>query len=216
MYSENEKIIYTPGENLEKSPSNLLTVKKDESIGKYIIDCGIWPKNLDQLVEGNGAFLVYRGISSKNKDNTKISENYYKLSQGDIIKIGRIYFKVLYIKIKKDNYEMKNIIDSSIKGTMLKSSSCNSLLVINGQKIIKGISSINPDKRNEADLNHRENVKLNLNKHSKFFFERLNKNEESLDFKVRSGTVLPQIASSKLPLLLSKKGNTKSKKIKKN
>ena len=54
----NNQIIYTPGENLEKSPSNLLTIKKDESIGKYLIDCGTWSKNLDQLAEENGAFLV--------------------------------------------------------------------------------------------------------------------------------------------------------------
>ena len=63
----NNQIIYTPGENLEKSPSNLLTIKKDESIGKYLIDCGTWSKNLDQLAEENGAFLVYRGISSSKK-----------------------------------------------------------------------------------------------------------------------------------------------------
>jgi pSer/pThr/pTyr-binding forkhead associated (FHA) protein len=211
----NEQIIYTPGENLEKSPSNLLSVKKDEAIGKYLIDCGTLPKNLDQLAEENGAFFVYRGISSNNKNNNKTSENYYKLSQGDIIKIGRIYFKVLDINIKKDDNDMKNSIDSTLKGTMLRYSSCNSLLVINGQKIIKGASSISPYKKKDACLYHRENAQINLKNKSKFFFEKLNKDEETLAYKVKSGKFLPKIASSKLPLLLSKKSNTKSKKIKK-
>ena len=211
----NKQIIYTPGENLEKSPSNLLSVKKDEAIGKYLIDCGTWPKNLDQLAEENGAFFVYRGISSNNKNNNKTSENYYKLSQGDIIKIGRIYFKVLDINIKKDDNDMKNSIDSTLKGTMLRYSSCNSLLVINGQKIIKGASSISPYKKKDACLYHRENAQINLKNKSKFFFEKLNKDEETLAYKVKSGKFLPKIASSKLPLLLSKKSNTKSKKIKK-
>ena len=211
----NKQIIYTPGENLEKSPSNLLSVKKDEAIGKYLIDCGTWPKNLDQLAEENGAFFVYRGISSNNKNNNKTSENYYKLSQGDIFKIGRIYFKVLDINIKKDDNDMKNSLDSTLKRTMLRYSSCNSLLVINGQKIIKGASSISPYKKKDACLYQRENAQINLKNKSKFFFEKLNKDEETLAYKVKSGKFLPKIASSKLPLLLSKKSNTKSKKIKK-
>ena len=210
----NNQIIYTPGENLEKSPSNLLTIKKDESIGKFLIDCGTWSKNLDQLAEENGAFLVYKGISSSNKNNNKISENYYKLSQGDIFKIGRIYFKVLDINIKKDNDEMKYSIDSTTKGTMLRYSSCNNLLVIKGKKIKKGIS-FSPDKRKDADLYHRENDQLNLNNKSIFFFESLNKDEESLEYKVKSGKFLPKIASRKFPILINKKSNTKSKKIKK-
>jgi hypothetical protein len=212
----NEQIIYTPGENLEKSPSNLLTVKKDESIGKYIIDCGTWPKNLDQLVEETGSFLVYRGISSKNKNNNnKISENYYKLSQGDIIKIGKIYFKVLDINIKKDNNQIKNSIDSTIKRTMLRYSSYNSLLVKNGQKIIKGTSSINRDIRKYSYLYPRDKVQLNLNNNSFFLFERLNKKEQSFGYKVKSGKFLSKIVSSNLPLLLSNKSITKIKKIKK-
>ena len=208
----NNQIIYTPGENLEKSPSNLLTIKKDESIGKYLIDCGTWSKNLDQLAEENGAFLVYRGISSINKINNKINENYYKLSQGDIFKIGRIYFKVLDISIKKDNDDMKYNIDSATKGTMLRYSSCNNLLVIKGKKMLKGISSISPDRRNDADLYHKEDAQLNLNNKSLFFFERLNKDEESFAYKVKSGKFLSKNASIKFPFLLDKKSNTKSKK----
>jgi len=211
----NNQIIYTPGENLEKSPSNLLTIIKNESIGKYLIDCGTWSKNLDQLAEENGAFLVYRGISSSNKNNNKISENYYKLSQGDIFRIGRIYFKVLDINIKKDNDDMKYNIDSATKGTMLRYSSCNNLLVIKGKKMLKEISSISPDRRNDVDLYHREDAQLHLNNKSLFFFERLNKDEESLAYKVKSGKFLPKIASRKFPLLFNKKSNTKSKKIKK-
>ena len=211
----NKQIIYTPGENLEKSPNNLLTVKTDESMGKYLIDCGTWSKNLDQLIEENGAFLVYRGISSKNKNNNnkKISENYYKLSQGDIIKIGRIYFKVIEINVKKDNDEMKNSLDNSIKGTMIKSFS-HSNLVINGQKVIKGSFSINKNKRNEADLNYIENSQLKVNDNPIFFLEKLNKNDENYAYKVKSGTFLPKISKSRHRLLFSKKSHIKSKKIK--
>ena len=211
----NNQIIYTPGENLEKSPSNLLTIKKDESIGKYLIDCGTWSKNLEKLAEENGAFLVYRGISSSNKNNNKISENYYKLSQGDIFKIGRIYFKVLDINIKKDNDEMKYSIYSATKRTMLRYSSCNNLSVIKGKKMIKGISSISPGKRNDADLYHREDVKLNPNSKSLFFFERLNKDEESLAYKVKNGKFLSKIVSRKFLLCSIKRVIQNQKKSKK-
>ena len=95
-----KQITFIPGENLEKNNSNLITIKRNQNDGKYIIDCGDWSKDLNKLVEEPGAFIVYRGISFKDINNN-ISNRYYKLSQGDIIKIGRIYFKVLDIHTKK-------------------------------------------------------------------------------------------------------------------
>ena len=68
--------------------------------------------------------MVFRGLSFKELNNN-LRNRYYKLSQGDIIKIGRIYFKVLDIHIKKDNVEVKSNMDSTIRGNMMRSSSCN-------------------------------------------------------------------------------------------
>ena len=132
----NKQVLFTPGDNLNRTPSDLITVKKKPDEGKFIIDCGIWSKDLATLIDEQGAYLVFRGISFKELNNN-LSSRYYKLSQGDIIKIGRIFFKVLDIHTKKENVEGKSNADSSIKGTMMRSSSCSNIIV-NGQEIIKG------------------------------------------------------------------------------
>ena len=61
----NKQISFNPGDNLDKTPSDLITIKKNQTNGKYIIDCGDWSKELDKLVEEQGAFMVYRGLSFK-------------------------------------------------------------------------------------------------------------------------------------------------------
>ena len=108
----NKQISFIPGEDLDKSPSDLITIRKNKIDGKFIIDSGNWSKELDKLVDEQGAFIVYRGLSFKELNNN-LSSRYYKLSQGDIIKIGRIYFKVLDIHTKKDNVEVKSNVDAA-------------------------------------------------------------------------------------------------------
>ena len=133
---EEKVIIFTPGENQEKSESELLRINKDNKTGKYSVDCGTWSKELKNLIDEEGAFIVYRGISFKDI-REDYSNRYYKLSQGDILKIGRIYFKVLDIHItsnREKNIGIKiNGNESTFKGSINQSS-----VVINGQQIIRG------------------------------------------------------------------------------
>ena len=135
---EGDKMFQTNNKDLIKFERNNIT-------GKYIINCGTWSKDLKKLVEESGIFMVYKGSLLKDYNDMK-SKHYYKLSQGDIIKLGRIYLKVLDINIKKES-EIKeskknNKIKSKYKGTMIHSSSSNCMF-INGQQIIKGAFSPN-------------------------------------------------------------------------
>ena len=201
----NKTITFTPGENLGSLPSDLITIKKNLDEGKYIIDCGNWSKDLYKLVEEQGAFMVFRGISFK-EINNNLSSRYYKLSQGDIIKIGRIYFKVLDIHTKKNNIDIKSNPDSTIRGTMMRSSSYNSI-VVNGQEIIRGAFSPNKDKKNLNDLYLTGNAKLNQDKNSLFGLENSNLQKiESLDYTIKNKEpFLSKVDSSKELFSISKK-----------
>ena len=71
--------------------------------------------------------MVYRGLTLK--DLNKDPEcRFYKLSQGDIFKIGKVYLKVLEIHLKKEKINILN-------------SSNSNRLIINKQQIIKGTYS---------------------------------------------------------------------------
>ena len=205
-----KQITFIPGENLEKNNSNLITIKRNQNDGKYIIDCGDWSKDLNKLVEEPGAFIVYRGISFKDINNN-ISNRYYKLSQGDIIKIGRIYFKVLDIHTKKENDEVKSNVDSTIRGTMMRSSSCSNI-VVNGQEIIKGSFTSKNNKKQLADLCLSGNAKLNPNNNSLFFLEKKNNQKlESLDYTMKNKEkIIYRVSSSKELFSVTKK-ETKTK-----
>ena len=202
----NKQVLFTPGDNLNRTPSDLITVKKNTDEGKFIIDCGIWSKDLATLIDEQGAYLVFRGISFKELNNN-LSSRYYKLSQGDIIKIGRIFFKVLDIHTKKENIEGKSNADSSIKGTMMRSSSCSNIIV-NGQEIIKGAFIPKTGKKQLIDLCLSGNDKINPNNanNSLFVLEKLNKQKkDSLDLTMKNKHVIQKNSSSKELFSLLKK-----------
>ena len=202
----NKQVLFTPGDNLNRTPSDLITVKKKPDEGKFIIDCGIWSKDLSTLIDEQGAYLVFRGISFKELNNN-LSSRYYKLSQGDIIKIGRIFFKVLDIHTKKENVEGKSNADSSIKGTMMRSSSCSNIIV-NGQEIIKGAFIPKTGKKQLIDLCLSGNDKINPNNanNSLFVLEKLNKQKkDSLDLTMKNKPVIQKNSSSKELFSLLKK-----------
>ena len=127
LRKQDKKIYFESGENLDKTEFDLVRVQKNESTGRYLINCGAWSKNLLELSEQTGAYMVYRGLTLKdlNKDP---ETRFYKLNQGDIFKIGKVYLKVLEIHLKK---EKPNILNSSN----------SSRLIINKQQIIKGTYS---------------------------------------------------------------------------
>ena len=202
----NKQVLFTPGDNLNRTPSDLITVKKNTDEGKFIIDCGIWSKDLATLIDEQGAYLVFRGISFKELNNN-LSSRYYKLSQGDIIKIGRIFFKVLDIHTKKENVEGKSNADSSIKGTMMRSSSCSNIIV-NGQEIIKGAFIPKTGKKQLIDLCLSGNDKINPNNanNSLFVLEKINKRKrDSLDLTMKNKPVMQKNSSSKELFSLLKK-----------
>ena len=211
---KDKDISFTQGENLHASPSDLLTIKKDNSLGKYIINCGNWSKDLRKLTEQKGAFLVYRGLSLK-EINKNFSYRYYKLSQGDIFKIGRVYFKVLDIHLKDDNSEIKSNSENTVKGTMIKSSSCNSIMV-NGQEIIKGAFSKNHQKVQNNKLSFSR--KQNINNNSVMTLKKnINNENESLNLTIKNkNLILPKISSTNELISIknkSQKNKGKSKKI---
>jgi hypothetical protein len=195
----NKQIVFTPGDNVNKTSSDLISVRRNASNGKFIIDCGVWSKDLSTLIEEQGAYMVFRGISFKEL-NSNLCSRYYKLSQGDIIKIGRIFFKVLDIHTKKDNVEAKSNADSTIKGTMMRSSSCSNIIV-NGQEIIKGAFMPKNDKKQPIDLHLSGNDKMNPNNdnNSLFVIEKINNQKMvSLELTVKNKEqMLPKVSSSK-------------------
>ena len=194
-----KKVSFHEGDNLPKTAIDLVRIQRSNNTGRYSINCGTWPKNLDELVDQQGIFMVYRGLTLKDLNRAK-SYRYYKLSQGDIIKLGRIYLKVLEIKVKKDNNNDKKSNKQINRNTMLHSSNSSSL-IINQQQIIKGIYS----------------PKWNTKKHSQFLFNinnslitaRNNKNlnnNDSIDLftKRMIMPLLPRINSSNDLFVLKK------------
>ena len=208
----NKETYFTPGDNIPKSPNYLLRINKNLEIGKYVIDCGNWSKDLSKLVEEQGIFFVYRGLSfhelSKN-----YSYRYYKLSQGDIFKIGRMYFKVLDIHLNREGLDLKS--NNSIKGTFIRSSSCNSIIV-NGQQIIKGEFSNNQNKKPLNKLYYNKINKLNNNNNNSILSKKSNnyKNDSSDFFIQKKNSNLPKINSTPELITIKKVQNKKEKKRK--
>ena len=132
----NNQTMFSKTEKFEKNPFELLRVKRNPDNGKFYINCGNWSKNLSELVEQTGAFIVYKSHFFKEIKNVK--EQFYKLSQGDILKLGRIYLKILEIKLKSNSEaDNKKNDDSTVRKTIINTSSFNSA-VVNGQEIIRG------------------------------------------------------------------------------
>ena len=218
---DSQEVSFFPGENLHKTDKDLITINKNNITGKYSINCGVWSKNLEKLVDETGVFMLYKG-SLEQDLNSERGNHCYKLSQGDIIKLGRIYLKVLDICLKKENIEKKskrnnNRIKSQYKGTMIHSSS-SSCLFINGQQIIKGAFSpswINNNIKhsqilfNKNDLNSSNSILTSKKK-----IEKNNKDSFNFDlFAQKKLAFLPRINANN-DLFILKKFTKKSKKSK--
>ena len=199
-------IKFIQGEKLPPTPDDLLTITKNVKNGKFYVNCGTWSKDLSKLIDEPGAFLVYRGFSLK-EFNKLYNCRYYKLSQGDIFKIGRIYFKVLDINLNKEESISKNNGDSTVRGTMIRNSSCQSI-VVNGQKIIQGAYS--PKNLNNPcpKIYYNKNVDLNLNQNN-------NNNNNTLQEKKKSFSQKEINSKSDNNELISVKNKQKPKKVEK-
>ena len=135
----NKALLFTEGKNkekIEKNPLELFSINHNEKNGFYYINCDIPPKELSQLTEKSGTYIVYKGNKYKNIE--KILEKYYKLSQGDIIKMGKIYLKVIDINMgqnEKNKFETDFNDSNNSKASIFRCSSFRSDM-INGQQII--------------------------------------------------------------------------------
>ena len=121
IYRQKDKVIskkidestYTSNSN---DNTNYMNEKKDELLtilkqgeNKYVVNCGNWSKDLTKLIDENAAYILYKGLTIENL--LKEKQKYYVLNQGDIIKLGKIYLKVLHINLsnidKEDEEEEK-------------------------------------------------------------------------------------------------------------
>ena len=206
---ENNAVKYYIGENIPKSEFDLVKVQKNNE-GKYLINCGNHSKDLAKLSKEQGIYIVYRGLTLKDLNKIK-SRRFYKLSQGDIIKLGRIFLKVLEIKIKKDLDKKNN--SKNKKPPILRSSNSSSL-IINEQQIIKGAFSPKWGNKKFSHIlfsNNNNNLILNTSREKKIQLD-----EESFDvFQKRKISILPRINSTNELFMVKKKITSKLKKYKK-
>ena len=132
--------------------------KKDGN--NYTIDCGDWSKDLVELLDQSATYFLYKGSTIENFMKDK--HRYHVLSQGDIIKIGKIYLKVLHIKLIKP--EQKIVKTSSNKDEEIKDKSgSNSIEAENAEENDKiNKSGIKNDLIIENEFNNKKTPKRNL------------------------------------------------------
>ena len=135
-----KSLTFTKGKNILKTPFELLSIYHNDENGYFYLNSPRPPKELIKVVEGHSIFMVYKGNRYRNLDN--LYQQYYKLSQGDIIKLGRIYLKVLDIQVEKEVEENKygtEINDNNMNNSSIFKSSSFRSMKINGQEIIRGV-----------------------------------------------------------------------------
>ena len=105
---------------LEENKEKILIIEKEKN-NMYYIDCKHFKKGFNYDSGKFGAFMVYRSnFFNKDKDN---KNKMYKLDKGDIIRLGKLFIRILDIKLEKKiatnfpsyNYSFKNqkLLDSN-------------------------------------------------------------------------------------------------------
>ena len=182
-------VTFSKGDTSLNTPFELLSIKRDTN-EKYIIHFRKWTNDLTKIFDLPQSFMVFARNNNVNLDNYFINR-YYKLSQGDIIKIGKMYFKVLDMYINEDKKSDSE--NNTIQGQ--KVSESNSMIV-NGQEIIKGSLLIN--KKNFPMNYSSRNLRVNNNS--------LNPNNIKIDNSYatlrnhnrnsqKNGLILPKVCS---------------------
>ena len=195
-------ITFTKGKKVNKTPFELFSINRNDENGYFYLNCLKPPKELIKILGSNSTYFIFKGNKYKNINN--ISQKYYKLNQGDIIKLGKIYLKVLVIQIENNQIEDNkygteiNSLNNS-KSSIFRSSSFRSA-VVNGQEIIQGIYSPshrifeNKTMRLMNSLKRNDNINIFAGKHNINFLGKngnnhiiykksisLNKNNEKRD-----------------------------------
>lgn len=201
-----DEIIFSKEKNISKQ---LLTVKKDERNFNYMINCGNWSPDLNILSNEKGAFMVYK--SSLFKEPKNVKNKFYKLNQGDIIKLGRVYLKLLDYEIEEEVTHSK---DSKVKESnsnkeksLIKNFSFNSS-VNKGNEVIKGTFFNDKKKKFSSDLSS-----FNILRENNFLLSNRNKSNNS---KIKNNFFLPRINSSEELFTLKSKKKIKKRNFKKN
>ena len=180
-------------ENFEKCKENkndlLLKIIKDTQNDCYFVKNEEYSNNLDKLLEQDPAYIVYKNSFLEEERNKK-DKVWYKLSEGDIIKLGRVYIKILCINLgsKKSEEKIKNNINNNstqkyfkdINFTSLRKNSSYSSFYLNGQEIIKGsCNGLNYNSENEEEnddeifILNNKNLKIKRPLKNKIVFPRI-------------------------------------------
>ena len=225
-----KKVIFSKNKD-EQTPFKLLSVNKNEEYGLYNIDCGNSSKDISALVDQGGSFIIFK--DNFFKPIRSIKETFYKLNQGDIIKIGKYYIKLLDMQLLEEIDSESD--GSNSKKTVVRSSSYNSFS-LNGQGVIRGTFSpdINTNKKINYDLisnnlisqnessilssnNLYANKTGNLSVHQKLSFIKNSKNNNynlnntKINKSVKPEFSLPRINSYGELFMLKRKQNINQK-----
>jgi hypothetical protein len=102
LYRINNQITFTNQINKILKSFELIQILKTEK--DYMIITEHSKCDLKNISKEKVAFFVYKGMSFKQfNSNTKTKYKWYKLNEGDIFKLGRVYIKVLKIKLQDEN-----------------------------------------------------------------------------------------------------------------
>ena len=113
----------------------LLKINRNYDNGNYSINAGKYSTDLSTLVEQEPAFLVYKCQSNNNESMLSNYKKIYRLNKGDIIKLGRVYIKILDIVLKSKPNQKLCTNKKLEKSYLLKSSTAKQTL--NEQKFEK-------------------------------------------------------------------------------
>ena len=185
------KIIFSNESPKGSDKQKLLEIIKNEE-NKYNINCGNWSKDLTSLSNETGAFMVLK--SDFFKEEKSVKNKFYKLSQGDIIKLGKIYIKLLDMQLEEEtNIDNNDCLNSTFNEKKLIRNLSYKNSIVKGQNVIKGsfINNCNLNSNNDLcnDKSNEDNLLLlssdNKLKHknksdiqNKFFLPRINSCEE--------------------------------------
>ena len=210
---------------------NLISIeKRDEQ--HFDIDCGDWSKDIIELLDQNATYFLYKGSTIENFMKDK--HRYHVLTQGDIIKIGKIYLKVLHIKLinpnqkilktstnkeesENDNKSKNNLNEEEDKEEQNKTNIQNNLIIErdsdNNKAKTRNKKNKFPKSKTEAHKIKLESIMNNKNiNRSMVMTQKLNLTQLTIDLNSINGENIKNIKKS----TKRKKSRNKNDKKKKN
>ena len=202
IYRKEDKIFYKQVDNLndksnsimhinyknETKNTELISIEKTEYDPNFYIHCGNWSKDLNQLIDQNAVYFLYKGLTIENF--LKEKPKYYVLNMGDIIKLGKIYLKILHIELnesnkneeKIDNFNDKK--DASHKKIVSESDSRNDVNDRKNNNENSFKNNIKKDEEERSEVNKRNYTSLNQIENSENI-EIFNKNRKESNKNMR-------------------------------